>query len=260
MERDEWAERRGPLLDRVHARGRELRRRRQTTLGFVAVAVLLLIAVPALALPGGGDGHRKVNTIGSPTTSVETVPETVAGPETTTTEATTTTLAPSTTTTALVCRNSYNPKCGPFRYDPPPVSHPITVSITFSPPNPTTGEKVAIHVVADSPDTGLGNYNATWGGRPPIGQARIVDPYCDSTPARPRYGPWDPPPRHPGHQEFDFEATYNEAGSYPVNFSISSAPACPDAEDVYHTDGEGNATVTVTGPPVSTTTTTTTPQ
>jgi hypothetical protein len=253
---DEWATRRDPLLDRVYARGQELRRRRQMALGFVAVALLILIAVPAAALTGSGSSHRKVNTIGSPTTSSETVPETVAVPETTTTEPPTTTVAPTTTTTALVCRNSYNPKCGPFRYDPPPVSHPITVSISFSPPNPTTGEKVAIHVVADSPDAGVGNYNVTWGdSRPPIGGARIVDPLCDGTPARPRYGPWDPPPRHPGHEEFDFDATYDKAGSYPVSFSIQSSPTCGE-DDVYHSQGEANATLTVTGPPVSTTSTT----
>ena len=257
MERDEWAERRGPLLDRVHARGQELRRRRQTTLGFVAVAVLLLIAVPALALTGGGDGHRKVNTVGSPTTSVETVPETVAVPEaTTTTETPTTTLPPTTTTTVLVCRNSYNPKCGPFRYDPPPVSHPITVSITFSPPNPTTGEKVTIHVVADNPDTHLGSYTISYGGDRD-GQGSAVDVLCDSAPARQRYGPWDPPAKNPGHEEFDFENTYSQAGSYPVTFTISTAPGCGD--DVYHSDGKADATMTVTGPPVTTTTTTTTP-
>ncbi|MBV9411008.1 MAG: hypothetical protein JO148_05390, partial [Acidimicrobiia bacterium] len=69
MQHDDWAARRDPLLDRVYARGNELRKRRRMAMGFIAAAIVILIAVPAVALTGSGGTHSKVNTIGAPTTA-----------------------------------------------------------------------------------------------------------------------------------------------------------------------------------------------
>jgi hypothetical protein len=206
-----------------------------------------------VALNGGGDGHRKINTIGAPSTSMETVPETVAVPETTTTtESPTTTLPPTTTTTALVCRNSTNPKCGPFRWDPVPVSHPIDVSLTFSPPDPKPGDKVTVHLAATDQDTALGGLLVDFGDGHGAGFG--VAPLCIAAPDP--YGPWDPPPRQPDHKEYDYDNVYSAPGTYTVTAKVSSMPSCSTPRNPYVGEGTASVTVNVSGPPVTTTTTT----
>src|SRR4051794_35004310 len=54
--------------------------------------------------------------------------------------------------TALPCRNSTNPACGNFSWDPPPGDNrPIEWRLTYSPQNPKTGEKVTFQLHATDP-------------------------------------------------------------------------------------------------------------
>src|SRR5438067_7268354 len=218
----------------VIRRAQSIKRHRQIAAGVAASALVVLVAVPALALTGGDGGHRKVNTIGAPTTSAETVPETVVVPETTTTtEPTTTTMRPSTTTTALVCRNSFNPKCGPFRWDPQPVNQPMTATVTYSPQNPKTGETVTFHLTAADPDADVSapdpascgsSFSANspnWGDRSirePCGHGDVV---CDASPT----GPWTPPAPKPGQIAQDYTHVYEDPGTFVTSFTpVSFTP------------------------------------
>jgi hypothetical protein len=253
---DDWAARRDPLLDRVCARGQELRRRRQMAMTGVAAAVVLLIAMPAVALTGSDGSHRKVSTVASPTTSAETVPETVAVPDTTTTTTATTTTVPPTTTTALVCRNSTSPKCGSFRWDPSPAPNkPMTAQVTFSPPNPHAGEEVVFHLVADDPDAPEFSYQAH------VPPSETIYDVCSCGPPRAQpHGPWTPPTPHPGHQEWDYPFMYPEPGTFTATFNFDSFTASPmnegvDLPDPYASSTSVAVTVVVAPPPTTTTTT-----
>src|SRR5207302_4809101 len=67
---------------------------------------------------------------------------------------------PATTTTAALqvapartCRDSYDPACGPFRWDPDPgPNQPLTVTVTPQSQQGKVGQAVNFHVVADDPD------------------------------------------------------------------------------------------------------------
>src|SRR3712207_6243843 len=62
-----------------------------------------------------------------------------------------------TTTAARVCRNSTDPACGQFFWDPAPTGNqPLNVQITTSPPNPRAGQEVAFTVSLHDPDHALG--------------------------------------------------------------------------------------------------------
>ena len=242
-----WPARKARLLERVHARGEALHRRAQVIRGLsVATALLLLAAVPgALAASGSGGGNRNVRTIGRPSTSTSEEPTTTAEPVTTTTVAPAPTTAPHGTTTTLVCRNSTNPACGPFRWDPPPgPNSPLTVQVTYSPSSPKAGETVTFHVVVDDPDAKINrvcNYNAVYGDG-------SVQPGCGSSAlCAAVYGPWTPPARVADHYGTDFQHTYATAGTYTASFSFQSTSFC--YPDPYGSQGSGSATVTVQAGP-----------
>src|SRR5437762_1768062 len=107
-----------------------------------AVAVTLVAAIPGIALDSGGDTKKVTSAQGvapAATTTTTARPGVAAGaptplaPAPTTTTGTVTALQtgaapPAATTTTSVrpapptkpCRNSYDPACGPFRWDPDP--------------------------------------------------------------------------------------------------------------------------------------------
>jgi len=51
------------------------------------------------------------------------------------------------------CRNSTNPQCGPFRWDPQPLpNRPMRVDVQIAPSHPRPGDVVTFTVVASDPD------------------------------------------------------------------------------------------------------------
>ena len=257
---DRWPARKERLLADVYSRGTSMRHQRQLRIALaVTVAVVLLVAVPALALQDSSS-KRAVHTVGEPpTTTAETVPEVIAIPDTTTTTAlTTTTAAPSTTTTALVCRNSYNPKCGDFRWDPQPVNQPATASVTFSPANPKTGDTVTFRVIAEDPDADQIGPSSCMPVNFGSGEVTCSIPshaFCEKPPR----GPWTPPAAGPSRTELSYTYVYTQPGTYTAEFNVSSSPFGLDLgcfPDPYGSTAGAKTVVPVTGPPLTTTTVT----
>lgn len=234
------------------------RRRRGAVAG--AAALLMMTGLATVVVRRGPEPTTQLMTTGGPTsTGLEsaptsapatssTVPMTVATPPTSPTTrpvaapTTRTSRPPASSTTTVACRNSIDPACGPFRWDPPlGPNRPLTVTVTYAPANPRPGDAVTFRVVVDDPDgdqlvdrTGMGN---GYGDSPPQGSPNaIVD--CLET-----YGPWTPPAPTPVHAELTFQHTYATPGTYVATFPFKSLG---DRQCAYRgSQATGTATVTV---------------
>jgi hypothetical protein len=254
----ELSARRDELHARVLRRGRSLRRRRAGAIGGL-LAVLLAVPATVVAVGAAGEGtDPRVETLAPGVTEA-------VDPTTTTVAPTTTTVAPPTTTsvpagdgsgatgvlgpdgeipagpgpaappdssvppaTTPACRNSTDPACGPFRYDPTPTNEPATIEVTsVNNAMPHPGEVVAITVFAADPDAvpiaecGIG---VTFGD----GES---EPPCLPGCVAPGYGPWDPPPPEPGEEAELFEHAYAEPGIYTVTFTVHTGGCSPYASE-----------------------------
>jgi hypothetical protein len=134
--------------------------------------------------------------------------------------------APITTTTpAPVCRNSTNPSCGPFRFDPDPgIDNPMTIQVAPDPTAALAGQEVVFHLTLTDPDgVSYGSSLFTFGDSG-IGESR--SPTCG------KFGPLDPPARNVSAsvQTSDVRHTYATAGAYSVTFSFDPGPySCVDS-------------------------------
>ena len=133
--------------------------------------------------------------------------------------------AATTVTTASPCRNSTDPACGPFRFDPQPgPDRPMTVEVGAEPPSPAPGQPMVFHVVLRDPD-GVSHGASQYGfGDSGIGDASSAD--CK------RFGPWDPPAPDPAHaiEDLDVGHTYLQPGTYTATFSFEAGPfECVDS-------------------------------
>lgn len=257
----------------VRRRVGELRfRRRAGSLGAAATAlVLVAAAILGTGLANGGPDRRQVlRTAQAPTTSSTPLPATAAGPGEVTTSTspsgppapTTTAVAASPSTTPQpappptagtpppappLCRNSHDPVCGPFVFDPSPdPDRPMTVEVTVSPPTVRLGQEVVFHIVrrdADGVSNGLISFDFGDGGThgDPILKA------CD------RFGPWDPPPKNqtPAVVTEDVRHTYIFADTFSPTFAYGPPPpSCTDSrtgrgDEPYASAGQGSVQVTV---------------
>jgi hypothetical protein len=160
---------------------------------------------------------------------------------------TTTTAAPATTTTTLdPCRNSADPQCGPFRFDPQPgADNPMTVQVVVEPAAPVAGQPMVFHITLTDPDgvsydgTNFNFGNSGIGGSTPEPCAK--------------FGPWDPPARDPASatETMDITHTYFEAGTYTATFVFDAGPFdCTDSvtgrgDRPYASSATGTVTVQV---------------
>jgi len=275
---------RPPLGSRVVEQAQEFVDRRRLLIGLgVAVAVALIAAIPGLLTSAGG-GRSVRTAEFAPVAPTTTVPETgfvspvalppaaqapsAPGATTTTrpalvlgrsiTRAPTTTTpkaaakpappappspGPSPTTTAP-CRNSYDPACGPFSWDPAPdPNQPITGGVS-GPPNAKAGEKVTFVVNATDPDaTPLQECNIDYGDGTGVhcDPRPVVDPsYCPK-----QYGPWTPPAKKQGDlKNSSWEHTFTAPGEYDVSFDIRSA--MQECNNPYASQAVAHARIVVT--------------
>jgi hypothetical protein len=179
--------------------------------------------------------------------AVMTTPTTAPAPLTAAAVSTTiTTVAATTTTTLDPCRNSTDPKCGPFRFDPQPgPDRPMTVVVTVEPASPIAGQPMVFHIALADPD-GVSYDGTTFNfGNSGIG---------GSTPEScAKFGPWDPPAYDPAAatKALDATHTYFEAGSYTATFSFDAGPFdCVDSitgrgDRPYASSATGTVTVVV---------------
>lgn len=147
------------------------------------------------------------------------------------------------------CRNSTDPACGEFRWDPQPTNNPMTVVVRASTTNPRVGELVTFDVEATD-DTRFvpapqncrihqqyGDEGFGWGG---------CDYGCDIPP---QYGPWDPPAATEGRVVDRFTHTYERPGSYVATFDYESGEPC--TRDPYVSRGQATITITVSDAPAA---------
>ncbi len=144
---------------------------------------------------------------------------------------------PTSPTTTLACRNGNDPNCGPFRWDPAPgPNQPLSVRPTLA----AVGAEATFTVNVTDADHPVGANCAEVdygdGNREPIP--------CNPAPCPPAYGPWTPPPREAGEQQFVFRHTYNQPGQYTARFTFrNDRDRCPDP---YGSTGFAEIVVTVT--------------
>jgi hypothetical protein len=237
-----------------------------------AVAVALIAFLVGVVLDSGGDEDVRASSSATTTFTtitegtvlpgvappVETVPPTTAvkgvvNPITGTPQLA---AAPTTTTTAKSapagdpCRNSHDPKCGPFRWDPAPgPNEALTASAEPKTQQATVGQMVNFDVVAKDPDAKIDKTcivvdwgdgtGGTTGDCPP-------PPTCPTA-----YGPWAPPARVADDDTRKFTHMY-AAPSQPdrpfvASFRYQSLPSCDP--NPYGGVAAGSATVTVTPAP-----------
>ena len=210
------------------------------------VAVLAVLALTGVVVVATGEEtverhDAAPGTTSLPATTTSTVPEpttTVAVTQPVPSSTTTTTGRPATTTTlpspptTIACRDSADPACGRFRWDPqPPPNQVLSVSVTVSPIPTAVGEVVSFHVVAEDADGRIGRRSVDYGDG--TGDATGGQPDCPG----PVYGPWTPPPPTPERVETTYQHVYSGPGNFTVVFRFRSYGPCPDPA-IYGNEGQ----------------------
>lgn len=121
---------------------------------------------------------------------------------------------PTVTTTKPTCRNSDQPSCGPFRWNPAPSpNQPLVASFSKAPRSGVVGQSVTFEVTWSDGDARLSFDNFTTDGTVLVGSCSIA----------PRYGPWTPPAAAAGSGTLRYPHTFTSPGVYEVNVGLSTA-------------------------------------
>lgn len=233
----------------VYRRADRLRRQRRQRLVGAAVVVAAVALVAVVAFPGLGDDDPDLTVhADDPAGDGATTTTTDAGGTTTTAGdgSPTTTLGPGSgprsgpadppppadgpTTTTVVCRNSTDPSCGPFRWDPAPENRPATIEVEVQ----AAASWPSLHPFFDVTvrDDGRGEGACR---RVDFGDGTVIESACapSCSPGPERFGPWHPPP--PGDFRVDevLDHTYERPGRYTVTFEYHTGAACDGAGDPY---------------------------
>jgi hypothetical protein len=228
-------------LAETYRRAAAIKRRRLMVGGSLAVAILAAAGVAGVAWPGGGEDE--VRTVAGPdreTTTTLPPPTTVTTAPGRATTTTTRSSSGATTATTAVCRNGYDPACGPFRWDPQPSNRPMDVEASSSPQEAKVGQEVVftIRVRDDGPVTS-GCYNQQEYGD---GTSTVV---CTAACVGAlKYGPWDPPPPENGSIDETFRHTFSGPGTYTARFAYNVGSDCSFSP--YRSGGQASVQVTVT--------------
>lgn len=164
---------------------------------------------------------------------------------------------PAPSTTVPPCRNSTDPACGSFRWDPAPENRPATLTVS-TPPGPiVAGESVELTLAMSDPDGAvtLDCYSVDLDG-PGMSTGACTRVNPDRCPAR--YGPWTPPAPQPGQASTTTVVQFAEAGTYVVTVQVEPADGC-DQVDPYRSGATASITVQVTEPTPSSTAPSSTP-
>ncbi len=250
------------------------RRRRMWIPSAAAALVVFALVAAVFAFRDDGSGTVDVATNPDPAVTVPDVTTTVPGttvvePATTmpvpTTEATgpveapTTTaasgpIAPATTapaTTVPACRNSTDPACGFFHWDPAPTNRAATLTITVPDGPIVAGQEVPVTLTMSDPDGAvtLDCFSVALSGSGMSGGSCSATNPVDCPP---RYGPWTPPAPQPSQAATDTIVTFDQPGTYVVSAEVTAADGC-DNVDPYRSGATASITVQVAEPSTTTT-------
>jgi hypothetical protein len=147
------------------------------------------------------------------------------------------------------CRDSVDPACGPFTWDPAPVVP--QAELRFLLPSEPARVGVPYELVVELTDPGtMPSFNCASGvavDPTPSSQYPIITlAGCVYEPLEcpTRYGPWTPPAPRGGSVRTSVTITFDEPGSYGVAASARRPLLC-DNVDPYGTDASGSAVVQV---------------
>jgi hypothetical protein len=212
-----------------------------TLVAIPAVAVLFIatvdLTVSRLSVKQKKEGSRTGQAVGLPSTGGTTTvprptPPAVAGVSIT---------AP----TTVPCRNSTDPVCGPFRWDPPPApNQPVEIEITRSPIAPKVGEQVTVTVNVAEADSEIHSVTVSFGDEEALTLPPATVTTCEgSTPT----GPWTPPEVAPDATVATYGHTYTQPGDYTIDVYAASADfldaTCPP--NPYASQGTASAPIHV---------------
>jgi hypothetical protein len=174
--------------------------------------------VPSSALRSGGLGpSTTLRPIASTTIPVTTIPHPEPEPEP----------EPTPTSAVSTCRNSVDPACGTFRWDPDAGPNaPLTIEVTpvVRPGDPRTVDFQVLYTDADAKiDDGCRVVDFGDGTSESVGTVSG----CPIAACVAQYGPWTPPAREPGRSEAAVSHTFPGPGTYGVRFTArSGGPGC----------------------------------
>ena len=147
-----------------------------------------------------------------------------------------------TTTAAPACRNSTDPACGEFRWDPAPRNQPATLTVTAPDRTIVVDEQVELALDMSDPDgrVTLACYSVSL-DRPGLstGSCAAENHDCPE-----RYGPWSPPAGQPSSAGATTVVEFHEPGTYTVTVDVAPADGC-DNVDPYRSGARTSITVEV---------------
>ncbi len=184
---------------------------------------------PPATRPSGGTGGRVEAAVSPEPPATEPAPSASLG-----TAVVTTTVAP-----PPPCRDSTDPACGPFRWDPDPGANaPLTITVTARPRagEPRTFDFHVVYADADAQVRADCRF-ADFGDGGTLAASPCAMAACLAT-----YGPTPPPAPQPGRAEATVSHTFAAAGTYTVSFWAQSGSPCADP---YASYGTGTVEVSV---------------
>jgi hypothetical protein len=184
----------------------------------IGLALLLLMGMSACGQEGGSETTPSPTAFRAIERSPEPTPEATEEPSPTPTSTPDESTTPAPEPTER-CRNSTDPDCGKFRFDPSVDDDAkTTVKVAITPPNPKPDELVKFRIVAvddDSQELFLGTYSFS-----SEGPGVIADDFHGTCPKA--YGAWDPPDEKEGTLGKTISHRYREAGTYTATFQVIS--------------------------------------
>ena len=210
------------------------------------------LSAPRTVVGAVGDGSPPASALAAPVAPgapVSSPPATMTWmtPPVMVTSTTTPVLVTTTTTTVVACRNSIDPACGPFRFDPQPGSdNPMTVQVVAGPATVPAGQEVVFTVTLADPD-GVSYGSSLFG----YGDSGIGDTSMDECK---KFGVWDPPARDAAGATkiLTIRHTYASPGTYTARFAFEAGPFhCADSvtgrgDRPYASSATGTVTLVVT--------------
>ena len=201
-----------------------------STVGAVSTTVAPPLSTTAPAKPAAAPPVSTTVPTPAPLTPTTLAPAAVAAP----------------TTTVVACRNSTDPACGAFRFDPQPgADRPMTVRVVAERASVGVGGEIVFTVTLDDPDgvsygSSLFSYGDSGGGGSSVEKCK-------------KFGAWDPPARDAAHatEVLQVRHTYASPGTYTARFAFDAGPFdCADSvtgrgDRPYASSATGTVTVVV---------------
>lgn len=145
-------------------------------------------------------------------------------------------------TTALVCRNSTDPACGAFRWEPQPVNRAATLTLQV-PERIVAGVPFDVGMTISDPDGRVDfacyTLGHTGGGTQVGGGCTTVRQDCPA-----RFGPWSPPAPAAGQATNQHRVTIDQPGTFEIYATVDPAAGC-DNVDPYRSGASAERTIEV---------------